>query len=151
MSKIFKLYVPPEYTFENYFCPRIVNREMECFDVDHKRHGFQRKGNNHLVLFLDLQMKMATAEFLQGCGEGADEFHLKTLEDIELFKNVFEGQKEVAVYSLAYQARMAVIAWKMIMEVAENEQVLVLDDSGKLMRGPECVEEHKRLMVPENA
>src|ERR1700733_14304446 len=111
MSKIFNLFVPGEYTFENYFIPKIKNPAVECFEVGKVRHGYQRKGNNHLVVFLDFCLKKETSRFTKVNGSEAEHFLLEDQTDIELFNRVLRQQKEVAVYSLAYNAKMSVIAW----------------------------------------
>ncbi len=146
MPKKFKIFVPGEYTFMNYFLPGIKNPALECFEVDKRRHGVQRKGNNHLVVFLDFCLKKESSKFIEANGNETEDFLMETPADIDFFKRMFGCQKEVAVFSLSYNARMSVIAWKLLIDIANDEKLLVVDDSGKLMRGPECVKEHELLL-----
>ena len=138
MPMIFNLYVPAEYTFENYFLPRIESPSLEFFEVDEKRRGIQRKGNNHLIVFLDFCLKKASAEFIKTNSDGVDDFLIESPVDIEFFNRFFSPQKEVAVYSLSCHGRMSVIAWEVL--------ILIADESGKLMAGPVYVREHKKIM-----
>jgi hypothetical protein len=146
MPMIFNLYVPAEYTFENYFLPKIESPSLEFFEVDEKRRGIQRKGNNHLIVFLDFCLKTAASEFTQGDSDQVLDFRFGTPADIDFFNRVFSRQKEVAVYSLSYHGRMSVIAWEVLNLIADNVKVVVEDESGKLMEGPAYVREHKKIM-----
>lgn len=146
MPMIFNLYVPGEYTFESHFLPRIQETHLECFEVDRNRHGIQRKGNNHLVVFMDFCLKGPPSKFTEPDGDGAQEFLFEKPHEIEFFNRVFAGQKEVAVFSLAYKARMSVILWKLLVHIADDERMMVEDDQGNLMTGPQCVQELKHLM-----
>jgi hypothetical protein len=146
MSMTFNLYVPSEYTFKNYFFPRIQNPSLEFFEVDKRRYGIQRKGNNHLVVFLDFCLKKPPSEFTRLNSSEAGDLLVESPAVIELFNRMFGRQKEVAVYSLSYNARMSVIAWKLLTEIANDEKIMVEDDSGQWMSGPECVRELKELL-----
>jgi hypothetical protein len=146
MPMIFNLYVPVEYTFEKYFLPRIESPSLEFFEVDENRRGIQRKGNNHLIVFLDFCIKKASSEFTKSKSDGVDDFLISSPVDIEFFNRMFILQKEVAVYSLSCHGRMSVIAWEVLNLIADNEKVVIEDESGKLMAGPAYVREHKKIM-----
>lgn len=146
MPMIFNLYVPADYTFKNYFLPRIKRPSLECFEIDKNRHGIQRKGNNHLVVFLDFCLKKPPSEFTNANSGEADDFLIEEPADINFFNRIFGRQKEVAVYSLSYHGRMSVIAWEVLIEIADDEKVVLENDFGKLVRGPEWVQDHKVLM-----
>lgn len=63
MINEYLLFVPGDYAFGNYFLPKIKNQTIDFFEVSHKRRGIQRKGNNHLVVFLEFVCKRAPAEY----------------------------------------------------------------------------------------
>ena len=146
MPKVFDIYVPGEYTFENYFLPKIKNSTLDCFEVDKNRHGVQRKGNNHLIVFLDFHLKKPSLEFTKINGDQVEDFFIEEPADIELFNRVLGREKEVAVFSLSYHARMSVIAWEVLLAVADNEKVVVEDDLDKLMDGPKYVRDLKKFL-----
>ena len=145
MAKNFNLYVPSEYTFLDYFRPRIVDPGLEWFEVDLRRHGVQRKGNNHLVVFLDFRFQGPPSFFTGGSGK-AGSFGLRTPAEAELFNRVLGGEREVAVYSLAYHVRMSILAWRLLTQVADDGRVLLEDEPGLLSPGPDFVREHLRLL-----
>lgn len=147
MPKNINLYVPAEFTFMNYFLPGIKNKTLEHYEVDAKRYGVQRVGNNHLVVFLDFRLKKASPQFIKALEGRADDFFLKNPADIDLFGQVFKSQKEVALFSITYSSRMSVIAWKLLIDIADNDKILVEDDKGHFMKGPDCVQELKALLV----
>src|SRR5579859_4954853 len=132
MQKTVHFYVPAEYGFKSYFLPKINPSAFENFEVSRHRHGIQRKGNNHLVVFLDFHLQKESTLFTAPGGHEAGEFFLKKPDDAELFRRTLGRQKEVAVYSLAYQALMTVIAWKLLVDIADDQKILVLDDHGHL-------------------
>ena len=146
MPKIFNFYVPAEYNFKQYFLPKINHLDLEYFEVDSHRHGIQRKGNNHLVVFLDYCLKKAPSHFTETNNDGVGSFFLEKTDEAKLFKKMFEDQGEVAVFTLSYNARMSVVAWKLLVDIANDERVLVRDDHGRLVTGPQCVQEHKELL-----
>jgi hypothetical protein len=146
MPMIFNIYVPSEYKFKNYFLPRIKKPSLKCFEVDKNRRGIQRKDNNHLIVFLDFCFKKNPSEFTHINGDAAGDFFIKEPAEIELFNGVFGQQKEVAVYSLSYHGRMSVIAWEVLIAIADDEKVLIEDETGKLIAGTEWVREHKAVM-----
>ena len=146
MPMIFNLYVPAEYTFKNYFLPRIKKPSLKCFEVDKKRHGIQRRNNNHLIVFLDFCFKKPPSEFTQTKDDEADDFLIEAPADIELFNRMFSRQRVVSVYSLSCNGRMSVIAWEVLIAIADDEKVLIEDESGKLVAGVEWVREHKAIM-----
>lgn len=146
MQKTVHLYVPVEYSFKHYFLPKINPSAFESFEVDRHRHGIQRKGNNHLVVFLDFRLQKEPSQFTSS-GDGATgEFFLQKPDEADLFHRTLGRQKQVAVYSLAYQARMTVIAWKLLVDITDDEKVLVRDDHGHLKAGPQCAGEHRKLL-----
>jgi hypothetical protein len=146
MPMIFNLYVPAEYTFESYFVPMIKGPLLEFFEVDKNRRGIQRKGNNHLIVFLDFCLKKPASEFTKNCGGEADDFRIEAPSDIKFFYRMFGQENEVSVFSLSYHGRMSVIAWEVLIEIADNPRVVVEDETGKLVGGPECIQEYKMLM-----
>lgn len=146
MQMSFYFYVPAEYTFEGYFLPKIDPSSLDFFEVDRRRRGIQRKGNNHLVVFLDYCLKAEISRFMEGEGGEADRFRMRTSAERGLFGGLFGDQREVAVFSLSYHARMSVIAWKIVVSLADNAGILVKNDAGNLMRGDECVHDLKGLL-----
>jgi hypothetical protein len=146
MPMIFNLYVPAEYTFEIYFIPKIKSPSLEFFDVDKNRRGIQRKGNNHLIVFLDFCLKKRALEFTKNNSGEADDFLIESPSDIKFFYRMFGQENEVSVFSLSYHGRMSVIAWEVLIEIADDPRVVVEDERGKLVDGPECIQEYKMLM-----
>ena len=146
MKMNFYFYVPPEYTFEGYFSPKVDPSSLEFFEVDRRRRGIQRKGNNHLVVFLDSCVQAEPARFLEPEEAGMNGLRMRTPAEKDLFNRLFGGQKEVAVFALSYHARMSVIAWKITAALADDERILVKNDAGNLMAGRECAHELKSLL-----
>ncbi len=146
MPMVFNFYVPADYGFKNYFLPKIKHPSLEYFDVDRDRYGIQRKGNNHLVVFLDYCFQKAPSEFTEPKGDGANDFVFEKPHQIEFFNRMFRHQKEVAVYSLSYHARMSVIVWKLLIDITDDEKVMVEDNLGHLMTGPQCAREFEQLL-----
>ena len=145
MWKNFNIYVPGEYTFEKYFLPRIKNPILDLFPVNARRYGIQREGNNHLVVFLDFCLKKESAKFAEVEEGESGVFNLKNPAETEIFNGLFAGQKEVAVYTVSYHPRMSAIAWKLLIDILDDEKIMVEDDSGNFMRGPNCVKDLKSL------
>lgn len=138
MPKIFNLYVPAEYNFNNYFLLKINKPTLEHFEVDSRRHGIQRKGNNHLVVFLDFHGKKSSSRFAEVLAEPQGEFFMKSDAEVGLFNQMFGGQKEVAVYSVAFTSKMSAFAWKVLFDLVNDDRILVEDDTRKLMKGADC-------------
>ena len=147
MQKIYNLFVPAEYTFKNHFIPKIKNPVLESFEVDSSRQGIQRKGNNHLVVFLDFCLKAPPEKFLEVAESENFEFHFRASGDVDIFRKKFAGQEAVALYSLSYNPRMTVLAWKLLMDIADDGRILVENEDGTLMDGHACVEDLKQMLV----
>ena len=147
MQQLYNLFVPAEYTFKSHFVPKIKDPILDCFEVDGSRQGIQRKGNNHLVVFLDFCLKAPPEKFLEVAKNENYDFHFKTPPDVELFMRVFGQQKEVALFSLSFNPRMTVLAWRLLIEIADDDKTLVEDEGGHLRTGPDCVRELRELMV----
>ena len=145
MWKNFNLYVPGEYSFEKHFLAKIKNPILEFFPVNSRRYGVQRQGNNHLVVFLDYCLKKDFSKFSEADEGESGVYNLKNPTETEIFKDLFEGEKEVAVFSVSYHPRMSAIAWKLLIDILEDEKIMVEDDSGNFMRGPHCVKELRSL------
>ncbi len=143
MIKKMVLVVPGEYTFENFFAPRFKKTNLEIFDVDTNRRGIQRKGNNHLVVFLDYVYKKPLDQFSETQGIESETIVYLTQTHIEFFKQMFDHQKELSVYALSYDARMSLIAWEVITHIADDKRVLVEEGFGEWMKGPELARELK--------
>lgn len=146
MKRNFNIYAPAKCTFENYFLPRVQKPALDHFEVDKKRYGIQRKGNNHLVVFLDYHGKKNVAKFSEVGGGEQGEFFTKPSSEAGLFATIFSGHGEVAVYSISYSLKMSVFAWKLLSEVVDDAKVLVEDDSGHLMTGPDCAKAMRELL-----
>lgn len=146
MPMNYNIFVPAKYTLENYFLPKIKNPTLEHFEVDRKRHGIQRKGNNHLVVFLDFRGKKSSVDFAELGGGDQGEIFMKNQEELTLFRKVFKDHKEVAVFSLSFNSRMSVFVWKVLIELVDEELILVEDESGKIMSGPDCARSLRSLM-----
>jgi len=150
MLKIFNLYVPVEYTFKNYFLPRINYSDLEYFEMGPHRHGIQRTGNNHLLVFLDFCLKKPPSKFTKAKSVETGDFRMRTPAEIKLFKRIFARQKEVAAFSLTYHPRMSVMLWKLLIQVVDDPKIMVRDDSGHLMTGRQCIQEIKKLLLRRN-
>jgi hypothetical protein len=145
MLKNFNIYVPGGYSFEKDLLPRIKNPILEFFPVNARRYGVQREGNNHLVVFLDFCLKKDPAKFAEAEEGESGAFNLKNPTETEIFNALFSAQKEVSVYTVSYHPRMSAIAWKLLIDILDDEKIMVEDDSGNFMRGPHCVKELKAL------
>ncbi len=146
MTKEFLLYVPSSYTLRNYFLPKLEKPAMESFEITSNRIGIQRKGNNHLVVFLEFSFKRPMEEFfLIHDGEAGDLF-LHSPSDREFFRQMYIDEKEVSVFSLAYHPRMSVLAWESIAEIADDPRIIVRDVSDELIKGDELAREFKELL-----
>jgi hypothetical protein len=146
MIKEFLLFVPGDYAFGNYFLPKIKNPNIDFFEVSHMRRGVQRKGNNHLVAFLELVCKRPPAEYPILLDGEAGALILVNPSEREFFTQMFKNQKEVALFSLHYHARMSVLAWEIMVEIADDPRVMVKDDSVELARGVDIAAELKSLL-----
>jgi hypothetical protein len=143
MLKNIYLYVPVGYSFGNYFIPKIKNPNLECFEAGRTRMGIQRKGNNHLVVFLEFGFKKRPLP-----GEKVDlneqpwpeEFHR------EFVVSFFKKEPEIALYKLVYDARMSIVAWEILTEIADDERILVDEGLGSCLNGPQLANELKELL-----
>ena len=147
MQKLYNLFVPAEYHFKNHFLPKIKNPDLDCFEVDDSRQGVQRKDNNHLVVFLDFCLKGPPEQFLEEAKNDNYSYHFRSPQDVELFTKTFGQQKEVALFSLSFRPQMTVLAWKLLIDIAEDERTLVEDEEGRLLNGAHCVQELKQMMA----
>lgn len=145
MPKHFNLYVPAALTYRDHFLPRIGRAGLETFEVDAHRFGIQRPDHNHLLVFLEHSLTMEPPEFLQGDRTGR--FAMEGPTEALLFKGTLAGEKEVSVYSLFYTNRMTSMAWRVILAVADDPRVLVMDEARHFLPGPDCALELRGLMV----
>ena len=145
MSKRFILYVPGAYHFRERFYPRIKKAGLDCFEADAYRWGIQRQESNILVVFLERSLHKGSSHYTHG--EEIGRFALETPQEQEIFQKVLGGQKEVSVFSLFYTPRMTPLAWRTMVAIADDPQILVRDDSRHYLTGPDCVLELKGLMV----
>lgn len=146
--KNFNLYVPGDFQFGNYFLPRIKNPQLEFFPVNARRYGVQRQGNNHLVVFLDFCLKKSPYQFIEIDETESGVYNLIAPMDVEMFNRLFGLEKEVSVFSVSYHSRMSAIAWKLLIDIAEDERIMAEDDSGNFVGGPQCVRDLKHLFGP---
>jgi len=141
MIKEFLLFVPGEYTFANYFAPKIKNPNIEFFELNAKRRGIQRKGNNHLVLFLEFVCTRPAGEYPMVLDGEAGALMLDNPSDRDLFSRMFENHQEVSTFSLQYHARMSVLAWETMVEIADDPRILVKDVSSEWKKGTDLAAE----------
>lgn len=71
---------------------------------------------------------------------------LENPSERDVFNRMFEGQREVSLYSLHYHARMSVLAWEIMLEIADDPLVLVKDDSGAMTRGADLAAELNQVL-----
>ncbi|HVZ80676.1 MAG TPA: hypothetical protein VHE12_07740 [bacterium] len=145
MTKRYNLYMPGEYSFKGHFLPLIEKAELDAFEADTHRWGIQRKDNNHLCVFLEHSLKMGPSHFTQG--EETGRFAIQAPKDKALFERILGDRKEVSVFALFYTPRMTPLAWKVMIELADDPKILVMDDARNFMPGPDCALELKGLMV----
>ncbi len=143
--KNFNLYVPGTFKFENYFLPRIQNPTLEYFVVNARRYGIQRKGNNHLVVFLDFCLIKPPGQFIETDETETGVYNLKTPATLEMFNRLFIREKDVSVYSVSFHSRMSAIAWKLLIDIADDDKIMIEDDSGNFVGGPQCARDLKHL------
>ncbi len=143
MQKNIYLYVPAEYSFENYFIPKITSPQLECFEAGRTRLGIQRKGNNHLVVFLEFSFKKRPVSDDKGDlneNPWPQEFHR------EFVSSFFHKEPEIALFKLVYDARMSIVAWEILTEIANDDRILVDEGLGSCLSGPQLAKELKELL-----
>jgi hypothetical protein len=142
MNKKIIMMVPGEYDFSTYFERKIRNPKLEIFEVDTRRRGIQRKGNNHLLVFLNFEYKKKASEL----------YTLELREDKTLYlsehsrRELVHEKQEISVYSLVYEARMSLIAWEVLVEIVNDNRIIVDEGVGGLTRGPDLAVELKQLL-----
>jgi hypothetical protein len=145
MSKRFNLYVPSELSFHRHFKPLLEQTDLESFEADHHRFGIQRKGNTHLVVFFEHSLTLEPSQFLQVNHTGR--FGMENSQEKALFEKVFGSQKEVSVFSIFYTSRMTPLAWRLLIEIADDPRVLVMDEARHFMPGPDYARDLRELLV----
>lgn len=151
MIKEFLLFVPGEYTFKNYFSPKIKNTTIEIFEINSNRRGIQRKGNNHLVLFLEFVCARPAGDYPIILDGEAGALMLNNASEREFFKNMFEGHEQVSIFSLQYHARMSVLAWETMVEIANDPRIMVKDVSSEWMKGTDLALELSEILSYKRA
>jgi hypothetical protein len=143
MQKNIYLFVPTEYSFAGYFIPKIKNPHLECFEAGKNRLGIQRRGNNHLVVFLEFGFKKRPAGLAAGDlseQPWPEEYHRKFVGSF------FRKEHEISVFKLIYEARMSIVAWEILAEIADDERVLADEGLGSCLSGPQLARELKDLL-----
>jgi hypothetical protein len=141
MSRSFIILAPAKYTYENHFLPLIKNPTLEFYKVDDDRYGIKDRKNSQFVVFLDFDGIENSSRFIEN-NVSKEDFNDCFLEDPtgrELFKEILAHQKKVATFQLVFHTRSLALAWKLLVDIADDENILIMDDAEAFFSGCDYV------------
>jgi hypothetical protein len=109
------------------------------------------KGTITLVLFLEFVCARPAGDYPIILDGEAGALMLNNASEREFFKNMFEGHEQVSIFSLQYHARMSVLAWETMVEIADDPRIMVKDVSSEWMKGTDLASELSEILSYKRA